>query len=83
MLIVKTAESSALMALIPKKKHLKELLPSQCGKRLVAIPKWKSMMQQRIALGYHSERGDHPWQVCRNILKMVLSIIIFANDLIN
>ncbi|XP_025406310.1 uncharacterized protein LOC112680434 isoform X2 [Sipha flava] len=58
----KNADSSLLTAVIPKKKHLKELLPGQCGKRLVTIPKWKSMMQQRIALGYHSERGDHPWQ---------------------
>jgi hypothetical protein len=79
LLIIKNADSSLLTAVIPKKKHLKELLPGQCGKRLVTIPKWKSMMQQRIALGYHSERGDHPWQVCKNIFKIILSIIALVN----
>lgn len=39
-------------------------MPNACGKRLVK--KSASMVQQRIALGFSSERGDHPWQVSEN-----------------
>ncbi|XP_001951968.4 uncharacterized protein LOC100160261 [Acyrthosiphon pisum] len=56
-----TPETKAKSALL-KKMNLKELMSHQCGKRLVTVPKSMSMMQQRIASGFNTERGDHPWQ---------------------
>jgi len=50
----------AIKTVIPIK-ILKELLPNICGKRLMR--KSTNVVQQRIALGFSSERGDHPWQV--------------------
>lgn len=57
----------------PKKKHIKDLLPSQCGKRLVLNSKLRSMVQQRIASGFNTERGDHPWQVVNLLPTSLLS----------
>lgn len=59
----KTNESlvATKKTLIPNKKHIRELLPNECGRRLIS--KSKSLIQQRISSGFHSERGDHPWQV--------------------
>lgn len=61
--IIKTNETQSTpgKTVTAKKKYLKDDLPNQCGKRLVA--KSTSMVQQRIASGFNTERGDHPWQV--------------------
>jgi len=41
---------------------LKDILPSQCGKRLVTKEKPVRKVHKRIASGFDSDRGDHPWQ---------------------
>ncbi|XP_050533340.1 uncharacterized protein LOC126901133 [Daktulosphaira vitifoliae] len=46
--------------IITNKKLLKEYLPTQCGKKIVSLE--KSKIQMRIASGFTSERGVHPWQ---------------------
>lgn len=65
LLIAKTndTQETTTKSILPKKKNLKELLSNQCGRRLVTVPKSMRMVQQRIASGFKTERGDHPWQV--------------------
>ncbi|VVC45038.1 C-type lectin fold,Low-density lipoprotein (LDL) receptor class A, conserved site,Kringle-like fold,SRCR [Cinara cedri] len=47
---------------IPTKIYPKQLLSNQCGKRLVTSSYLRKMIQPRIASGFSTQRGDHPWQ---------------------